>query len=57
MNSHSVTYRESFEERGKLHICMDFCDGGDLFSKINSQRGKPFTENAILDFFVQTVRR
>ena len=30
-----VTYIESFEERGKLYICMDFCDGGDLHDKIN----------------------
>ncbi|XP_019724254.1 serine/threonine-protein kinase Nek1 isoform X2 [Hippocampus comes] len=48
-----VQYKESFEEGGCLYIVMDYCEGGDLFKKINSQRGMLFTEEQILDWFVQ----
>ncbi|XP_060739306.1 serine/threonine-protein kinase Nek1 isoform X3 [Tachysurus vachellii] len=47
-----VQYKESFEESGCLYIVMDYCEGGDLFKKINSQKG-PFPEEQILDWFVQ----
>lgn len=32
---------------------MDYCDGGDLHSRIKSQRGILFSEDQILDWFVQ----
>ncbi|XP_062603660.1 serine/threonine-protein kinase Nek1-like [Saccostrea cucullata] len=48
-----VTYRESFEEIGSLYIVMDFCEKGDLYSKINGQRGILFPEEQVLDWFVQ----
>ncbi|XP_071395125.1 serine/threonine-protein kinase Nek1 [Centroberyx affinis] len=48
-----VQYRESFEEGGCLYIVMDYCEGGDLFKKINSQKGLLFPETQILDWFVQ----
>jgi NIMA (never in mitosis gene a)-related kinase len=32
---------------------MDYCDGGDLHSRIKAQRGILFTEDQILDWFVQ----
>ena len=32
---------------------MDFCDGGDLHSRIQTQRGILFTEEQIVDWFVQ----
>ncbi|XP_052793633.1 serine/threonine-protein kinase Nek1-like isoform X2 [Mya arenaria] len=48
-----VAYKESFEEHGCLFIVMDYCAGGDLYAKINSQRGIPFGEEQILDWFVQ----
>ncbi|XP_033369363.1 serine/threonine-protein kinase Nek1 isoform X8 [Parus major] len=48
-----VLYRESFEENGCLYIVMDYCEGGDLFKKINAQKGIPFSEDQILDWFVQ----
>ena len=38
---------------GKLNIVMNYADGGDLSSKIRGQKGKLFTENEILDIFVQ----
>ncbi|TKC37080.1 hypothetical protein EI555_007340, partial [Monodon monoceros] len=41
-----VQYRESFE-------VMDYCEGGDLFKRINAQKGILFQEDQILDWFVQ----
>ncbi|XP_073433325.1 serine/threonine-protein kinase Nek1 isoform X2 [Dendrobates tinctorius] len=48
-----VQYRESFEESGCLYIVMDYCEGGDLFKRINAQKGVLFSEDQILDWFVQ----
>ncbi|XP_046853353.1 serine/threonine-protein kinase Nek1-like isoform X2 [Xenia sp. Carnegie-2017] len=48
-----VSYMDSFEENGNLYIVMDYCEGGDLYKKINSQRGVYFTEDQVLDWFVQ----
>ncbi|XP_067944061.1 serine/threonine-protein kinase Nek1-like [Watersipora subatra] len=48
-----VSYKESFEEFGNLFISMDFCDAGDLFARINAQRGVLMQEAQILDMFVQ----
>ncbi|XP_008072960.1 serine/threonine-protein kinase Nek1 [Carlito syrichta] len=48
-----VQYRESFEESGSLYIVMDYCEGGDLFQRINAQKGVFFHEEQILDWFVQ----
>ncbi|XP_077925561.1 serine/threonine-protein kinase Nek1 isoform X8 [Halichoerus grypus] len=48
-----VQYRESFEENGSLYIVMDYCEGGDLFKRINAQKGILFQEDQILDWFVQ----
>ncbi|XP_067451228.1 interferon-induced very large GTPase 1-like isoform X3 [Thunnus thynnus] len=32
---------------------MDYCEGGDLLEKIKSQKGELFSEDQILDWFVQ----
>lgn len=48
-----VQYKESFEECGCLYIVMDYCEGGDLFKTINSQKGVQFPEEQILDWLVQ----
>ena len=32
---------------------MEYCDGGDLFSMISKQRGKPLHEDLILFIFLQ----
>uniref|UniRef100_A0A3P8TW84 non-specific serine/threonine protein kinase n=1 Tax=Amphiprion percula TaxID=161767 RepID=A0A3P8TW84_AMPPE len=48
-----VAFIGSFQGEGSLYIVMEFCDGGDLMKKINMQRGNPFTEQQIVDWFVQ----
>ena len=35
---------------------MEYCDGGDLYNKINRQRGRHFPENVILTYFAQICR-
>lgn len=46
-HSNIVAYQESFQEGGSLYIVMDYCDGGDLYKKINEQRGKFFPEEQV----------
>ncbi len=48
-----VAYQESFEDGGSLYIVMDYCDAGDLYKKISDQRGKLFSEDQVLNWFVQ----
>ncbi|XP_071328763.1 serine/threonine-protein kinase Nek5-like isoform X2 [Trachinotus anak] len=48
-----VSFTSSFHEGGSLYIVMEYCDGGDLMKKINMQRGVPFTEEQIVDWFIQ----
>ncbi|XP_042267329.1 interferon-induced very large GTPase 1-like [Thunnus maccoyii] len=52
-HSNIVQYKESFEEEDCLYIVMDYCEGGDLLEKIKSQKGELFSEDQILDWFVQ----
>ncbi|XP_044215159.1 serine/threonine-protein kinase Nek1-like [Thunnus albacares] len=48
-----VQYKESFEVKDCLCIVMDYCEGRDLLEKIKSQKGELFSEDQILDWFVQ----
>ncbi|KAL6100548.1 nek5 [Pungitius sinensis] len=48
-----VAFFSSFQERGSLFIVMEYCDGGDLMKKINMQRGIFFSEQQVVDWFVQ----
>ncbi|XP_068428475.1 serine/threonine-protein kinase Nek5-like isoform X2 [Clinocottus analis] len=48
-----VAFISSFQERGSLYIVMEYCDGGDLMKKINTQRGVFFTGEQVVDWFVQ----
>ncbi|ROL48936.1 Serine/threonine-protein kinase Nek5 [Anabarilius grahami] len=42
-----------YPDRNNLYILMEYCDAGDLMNRIKMQRGKPFTEQQIVDWFVQ----
>ena len=35
---------------------MEYCDGGDLYNKINRQRGRHFPEIVVLTYFAQICR-
>ena len=50
-----VSYRGSFIQDGQLHILMQFCENGDLASRIKQARKARvyFEEGQILDWFAQ----
>ena len=50
-----VRYKESFEEKRNLNIVMEYCENGDLHTKIKEKRlrNECFNEDEILDYFVQ----
>ncbi|KAJ7341508.1 hypothetical protein JRQ81_005692 [Phrynocephalus forsythii] len=48
-----VDFYTSFQEKNKLYIIMEYCDGGDLMKRINMQHGVLFDEDKILGWFVQ----
>ena len=56
---HIVRYFEAFEERGCLHIVLEFADSGDLAQQIAAQKkradGAPFGEAQLLGWFAQTA--
>ena len=51
-----VSYRDSFQDaKGFLHIVMNFCEGGDLYTKLkaHSKDGKILEETQVVEWFVQ----
>jgi serine/threonine protein kinase len=50
-----VAYKESFlaKDSEQLSIVMTFCDGGDLGDRVARQKGKLFSEDQVLHWFVQ----
>ncbi|CAH1265226.1 NEK4 [Branchiostoma lanceolatum] len=48
-----VGYKEAFEQFGYLYIVMNFCDGGDLFTRLKGQSGRPLEEPVLVEWFVQ----
>ena len=49
-------YNYFFLHFSRFYIIMEHCEGGDLYNKINKQRGRLLPENVILTFFVQICR-
>ncbi|NXI99034.1 NEK5 kinase, partial [Psophia crepitans] len=48
-----VAFYASLQEKSKLYIVMEYCDGGDLMKRIKMQHGVLFDEDQILSWFVQ----
>lgn len=51
-----VSYRESFQDdQGFLYIVMNFCEGGDLYTKLKSQvkECQMLKETQVVEWFVQ----
>ena len=46
-----VSYVESFEEMGNLFIVMDYCDGGDLHSRLQATKGVFISEEQVRTAF------
>eukprot|EP00698_Gefionella_okellyi_P017900 TRINITY_DN5309_c0_g1_i1.p1 TRINITY_DN5309_c0_g1~~TRINITY_DN5309_c0_g1_i1.p1 ORF type:complete len:968 (-),score=200.79 TRINITY_DN5309_c0_g1_i1:40-2943(-) len=50
-----IAYHGSFTEKGLLCIVMDYAEGGDLHEQIKQAKKKFFSENTILDWFIQVA--
>lgn len=48
-----VKYFQSFIDKEKFYICMEFCSGGDLAQLLKGQMGKPLNEETIWKFTLQ----
>ncbi|KAL8563476.1 hypothetical protein ACOMHN_011955 [Nucella lapillus] len=48
-----ISYCEAFESACCLHIVMEFAENGDLQRRIVEQRGIHFSNETILDWFIQ----
>lgn len=50
-----VKYFQSFVEKEKLYICMEYCSGGDLAQYLRGQMGKPLPEDTVWKFAIQIM--
>merc|ERR1719502_2125655 len=48
-----VGYRDTFVDDEHLCLVMEHADGGDLGSRIAAARDRPFSEDQVLQWFVQ----
>jgi NIMA (never in mitosis gene a)-related kinase len=48
-----TSYVDHFEHKGSLFIVMEFANGGDLYTKVQSRRGVRFSEREVLHYFCQ----
>ncbi|XP_076448462.1 uncharacterized protein LOC143285126 [Babylonia areolata] len=49
-----VSYKQSFETaEGMLYIAMQYCEGGDLYTKLKEQKGQLLEERQVVEWFVQ----
>ncbi|XP_061864455.1 serine/threonine-protein kinase Nek4 isoform X3 [Colius striatus] len=49
-----VAYRESWQgEDGLLYIVMGFCEGGDLYQKLQERKGELLPEKQVVEWFIQ----
>lgn len=52
---HVVKYYQSFTEKEKLYIVMEYCSGGDLSQFLKGQMGKPVTEDTVWKLTLQIM--
>ncbi|KAK7102610.1 serine/threonine-protein kinase Nek4-like [Littorina saxatilis] len=49
-----VSYKQSFETpEGMLYIAMQYCEGGDLYTRLKEQKGTLLEERQVVEWFVQ----
>ncbi|XP_069142325.1 serine/threonine-protein kinase Nek4-like isoform X3 [Argopecten irradians] len=48
-----VSYKDSFEKEGTLFIAMQYCEGGDLYTKLKENKGQALDERQVVEWFVQ----
>ena len=51
-----ISYKDSFnDEDNYFNIVTTFCEGGDIYNKIQNQKGEYFSEEQILNWLVQIL--
>ena len=50
-----IAYKDSFVEAGNLAIIMEFAQGGDMYERIQRQRGRLLPEQMVLNWLVQIL--
>ena len=51
-----ISYKDSFnDDDNYFNIVTTFCEGGDIYNKIQNQKGEYFTEEQILNWMVQIL--
>jgi non-specific serine/threonine protein kinase/NIMA (never in mitosis gene a)-related kinase len=51
-----VAYKDSYIDREQfLCIVMVYCEGGDIYSKIQAAKGRRFSETQVMDWFAQIL--
>lgn len=48
-----MSYKQSFEKDGTLFIAMQYCEGGDLYTKLKERKGQNMEERQVVEWFVQ----
>ncbi|KAJ8301299.1 hypothetical protein KUTeg_020286 [Tegillarca granosa] len=48
-----IYYVEAFEQKGKLCILTEYCDGGDMAEELENQNGVPLPECRIVEWLKQ----
>ena len=48
-----IEYISSIDSQDSLRILMEFAEGGDLNTKIKQQKGMPFPDEVVLEWFIQ----
>ena len=49
-HSNIVSYKDSYIDKDQhLNLVMIYCEGGDMYTKIQKRNGKNFEENLIID--------
>lgn len=52
VHPHIVTFHKTFERNMKLHIVMEYCQGGDLSQFLEKQNGRVLAESLVWDIFI-----
>ena len=51
-NAYVVHFYDSFQQRNKLNIVMEYCENGDLGQYLKRQMGRSLRESQIWKFFI-----
>merc|ERR1712166_969209 len=50
-----IAYKDSYKSDGKLSIIMEYASGGDVYGRIQKQKGRLFPETVVVNWVVQML--